>query len=126
MTEKMPAPLSRRSGSKILMSSTFLCQRETTDSGRALHELRRAVLPGGNEHHGDDLRMPAAQPGSEWNDLVYTGNWEQAYNRLKKTNNFQVYLPGMSGTLRGCLHLRALGRSGDLQGEQARNYRECV
>ena len=23
----------------------------------------------------------------EWNDLVYTGNWEQAYNRLKKTNN---------------------------------------
>ena len=30
----------------------------------ALHELRRAVLPGGNEHHGDDLGMPAAQPGS--------------------------------------------------------------
>ena len=24
----------------------------------------------------------------EWNYLVYTGNWEQAYNRLKKTNNF--------------------------------------
>ena len=23
----------------------------------------------------------------EWNDLVYTGNWEQAYNRLHKTNN---------------------------------------
>ena len=23
----------------------------------------------------------------EWNDLVYTGNWQQAYNRLKKTNN---------------------------------------
>ena len=21
----------------------------------------------------------------EWNDLVYTGNWSQAYNRLKKT-----------------------------------------
>ena len=25
------------------------------------------------------------------NDLVYTGNWEQAYNRLKKTNNFPEF-----------------------------------
>ena len=24
----------------------------------------------------------------EWNDLVYVGNWKEAYNRLKKTNNF--------------------------------------
>ena len=28
---------------------------------------------------------------SEWNDLVYTGNLEQAYNRLKKTNNFPEF-----------------------------------
>lgn len=27
----------------------------------------------------------------EWNDLVYTGNWESAYNRLKKTNNFPEF-----------------------------------
>lgn len=27
----------------------------------------------------------------EWNDLVYTGNWRQAYNRLKKTNNFPEF-----------------------------------
>lgn len=27
----------------------------------------------------------------EWNDLVYTGNWERAYNRLKKTNNFPEF-----------------------------------
>ena len=27
----------------------------------------------------------------EWNDLVYTGNWGQAYNRLKKTNNFPEF-----------------------------------
>ena len=26
----------------------------------------------------------------EWNDLVCTGNWEQAYKRLKKTNNFPL------------------------------------
>ena len=27
----------------------------------------------------------------EWNDLVYTGNWCQAYNRLKKTNSFPEF-----------------------------------
>ena len=27
----------------------------------------------------------------EWNDLVYTGNWAQAYNRLKKTNSFPEF-----------------------------------
>lgn len=27
----------------------------------------------------------------EWNDLVYTGNWRQAYNRLKKTNSFPEF-----------------------------------
>lgn len=27
----------------------------------------------------------------EWNDLVYIGNWQQAYNRLKKTNSFPEF-----------------------------------
>ncbi|HEY5525083.1 MAG TPA: glutamate synthase subunit beta [Clostridium sp.] len=27
----------------------------------------------------------------EWNDLIFTGNWEQAYNRLLKTNNFPEF-----------------------------------
>jgi len=27
----------------------------------------------------------------EWNDLIYNGNWMQAYNRLKKTNNFPEF-----------------------------------
>lgn len=27
----------------------------------------------------------------EWNDLVFHGNWEQAYGRLKKTNNFPEF-----------------------------------
>lgn len=27
----------------------------------------------------------------EWNDLVYAGNWEQAFNRLRKTNNFPEF-----------------------------------
>ncbi len=27
----------------------------------------------------------------EWNDLIYTGNWQQAFNRLKKTNSFPEF-----------------------------------
>lgn len=27
----------------------------------------------------------------EWNDLVFSGNWAQAYNRLKKTNSFPEF-----------------------------------
>ena len=27
----------------------------------------------------------------EWNDLVYHGNWDEAYNRLKKTNSFPEF-----------------------------------
>lgn len=27
----------------------------------------------------------------EWNDLIYTGNWSQAYSRLHKTNNFPEF-----------------------------------
>lgn len=27
----------------------------------------------------------------EWNDLIFNGNWEQAYNRLLKTNNFPEF-----------------------------------
>ena len=27
----------------------------------------------------------------EWNDLVYNGNWQQAYHRLHKTNNFPEF-----------------------------------
>ena len=48
----------------------------------------------------------------EWNDLVYTGNWSQAYNRLKKTNSF----PELPAVLRpapvSCLHLRPEWGSG--------------
>lgn len=27
----------------------------------------------------------------EWNDLIYSGNWKQAYSRLHKTNNFPEF-----------------------------------
>ena len=33
----------------------------------------------------------------EWNDLLYTGNWEQAYHRLHKTSNFPEFTCGLNG-----------------------------
>ena len=36
-------------------------------------------------------RQPLNNLIPEWNDLVYTGNWSQAYNRLKKTNSFPEF-----------------------------------
>ena len=35
----------------------------------------------------------------EWNDLIYTGNWEQAYLRLKKTNPFPEFTGRVCPTL---------------------------
>ena len=37
----------------------------------------------------------------EWNDLIYKGNWEQAYNRLHKTNNFPEFTSRVCPAL-GC------------------------
>ena len=54
----------------------------------------------------------------EWNDLVYTGNWEQAYNRLHKTNNFhEVYIKSLPGTVREGMYMWTLGQSGISRGQ---------
>ena len=47
----------------------------------------------------------------EWNDLVYTGNWEQAYNRLKKTNNFPEFTSRVCPAL--CEKACVCGLNGD-------------
>lgn len=45
-----------------------------------------------------DCGIPFCQSGCpisniipDWNDLVYKGNWEEAYKRLKRTNNFPEF-----------------------------------
>jgi len=47
----------------------------------------------------------------EWNDLVYTGNWKQAYNRLKKTNNFPEFTSRVCPAL--CEKACTCGLNGD-------------
>ncbi len=47
----------------------------------------------------------------EWNDLVYTGNWKQAYNRLLKTNNFPEFTARVCPAL--CEHACTNGLNGE-------------
>ena len=44
----------------------------------------------------------------EWNDLVYTGNWEQDYNRLMKTHCFPEFTSRVCPALceAACRHSR--------------------
>ena len=70
--EHLPMEKQRLQGARCMECGVPFCQSGMTicgmTSGCPLHNL----IP-------------------EWNDLVYTGNWEQAYNRLKKTNNFPEF-----------------------------------
>ena len=47
----------------------------------------------------------------EWNDLVYRGNWEEAYGRLKKTNNFPEFTGRVCPAL--CEEACTCGLNGD-------------
>lgn len=47
----------------------------------------------------------------EWNDLIYTENWEQAYLRLKKTNPFPEFTGRVCPAL--CENACTCGLNGD-------------
>ncbi len=70
--EYLPEEEQRRQGARCMECGVPFCQSGVTlagmTSGCPLHNL-----------------VP------EWNDLVYFGNWEQAYYRLHKTNNFPEF-----------------------------------
>lgn len=47
----------------------------------------------------------------EWNDLLFTGNWKEAYNRLHKTNNFPEFTSRVCPAL--CEKACTCGLNGD-------------
>lgn len=47
----------------------------------------------------------------EWNDLIFTGNWEHAYKRLHKTNNFPEFTSRVCPAL--CEAARTCGLNGN-------------
>ncbi len=56
----------------------------------------------------------------EWNDLVYNGNWEQAYYRLKKTNNFPEFTARVCPAL--CEAACTCGLNGDAVSTKENEY----
>lgn len=56
-----------------------------------MYGLWRAILPNGKVISGMVSGCPLNNLVPEWNDLLYHGNMEQAYNRLHKTNNFPEF-----------------------------------
>ena len=56
----------------------------------------------------------------EWNDLVYMGNWEQAYNRLKKTNSVPEFTSRVCPAL--CEAACTCGLNGDAVATKENEY----
>ncbi len=56
----------------------------------------------------------------EWNDLVCTGNWERAYNRLKKTNNFPEFTARVCPAL--CENACTCGLNGEAVATKENEY----
>ena len=56
----------------------------------------------------------------EWNDLIYHGNWEEAYYRLKKTNNFPEFTARVCPAL--CEAACTCGLNGEPVSTKANEY----
>ena len=56
-----------------------------------MYGLWRAICQNGKVISGMVSGCPLNNLVPEWNDLLYHGNMEQAYNRLHKTNNFPEF-----------------------------------
>ena len=56
----------------------------------------------------------------EWNDLIYHGNWEEAYHRLKKTNNFPEFTSRVCPAL--CEAACTCSMNGDSVSTKANEY----
>jgi len=56
----------------------------------------------------------------EWNDLIYNGNWEEAYSRLVKTNNFPEFTSRVCPAL--CENVCTCGLYGEPVSTKANEY----
>ena len=56
----------------------------------------------------------------EWNDLIFQENWEEAYYRLKKTNNFPEFTSRVCPAL--CEAACTCGLNGDAVSSKANEY----
>lgn len=70
---------------------TFLSKEEQQKQGARCMECGIPFCQSGIMIGGAASGCPLNNLIPEWNDLIFHGNWEQAYSRLKKTNNFPEF-----------------------------------
>ena len=102
-------------------SSTGRRRGDAARAGRALHGLRRAVLP---HRQARSAGMASGCPINnlipEWNDLVYRGLWREALDPPAQDQQLpRVHRPRLPGAVRGLLrarHQRAAGHHQEHRG----------
>ena len=70
---------------------TFLSKEKQQKQGARCMECGIPFCQSGIMIGGAASGCPLNNLIPEWNDLIFNGNWEQAYERLKKTNNFPEF-----------------------------------
>ena len=70
---------------------TPLSREEQELQGAGCMECGVPFCQSGKELMGMASGCPLHNLVPEWNDLIYNGNWEEAYYRLVKTNNFPEF-----------------------------------
>ena len=99
---------------------THLPQKEQQLQGARCMECGVPFCQAGCTLAGMTSGCPLHNLVPEWNDLVYTGNWEQAYNRLRKTNNFPEFTSRVCPAL--CENACTCGLHGDPVASKENEY----
>ena len=89
MTSEAASPLERIKNFNEF--HTPLSEEEQRKQGARCMECGVPFCQSGMVLNGMVSGCPLNNLIPEWNDLVYNGNWAQAYNRLKKTNSFPEF-----------------------------------
>lgn len=141
MREKMPKRSSQKSSIKNFKEFHIpLSMEKQQIQGARCMNCGVPFCQSGMTIMGKTSGCPLHNLVPEWNDLVYTGNWEQAYNRLKKTNNFPEFTsrvcPALCEAACTCGHWEDLLPARQMSTElskmltqkdmQQQNRRECV
>lgn len=99
---------------------THLAQEEQRKQGARCMECGVPFCQAGMTIAGMTSGCPLHNLIPEWNDLVYSGNWERAYNRLKKTNNFPEFTSRVCPAL--CENACTCGLNGDAVATKENEY----
>jgi glutamate synthase (NADPH/NADH) small chain len=89
ITSEAVAPLERIKNFNEFHSP--LTEEEQKKQGARCMECGVPFCQSGMVINGMVSGCPLNNLTPEWNDLLYLGNWDQAYNRLKKTNSFPEF-----------------------------------